>query len=195
MSWSRDPWGSAPYSGITIELAPSPPRGAGTYRARDPWAAAPYAGTVVGLVTDWLYATSAAAVSGSWADTANAVGAGTGDFATWTTDTPSSAALELSGFGAQAAMGTGEPASVEVRVRHNVSPAEHIDALTVQAYVGAVAHGSPIPLYVSDVGQEDTVTISGLDSAALADLRVRVSAAYSAGGYGASPYGRGRYGA
>jgi hypothetical protein len=158
--------------------------------ARDPWGGAAYGSETVNRMTDWCYAGSATAVSGSWANPANAVGSATGDSAVLTLTGAGSGELELAGFGAAAAMGPGTPTSVAVRIRH--SDPERIGAVSVQAYVGATPYGSAIPLLMT-ADREETLTITGLDAASLSDLRVRVSGTWSTAGYGVAAYGVGRY--
>ena len=125
--------------------------------------------------TGYLYAGSATEVSGTWVDEPNAIGPSTGDYATWTTDTAGEAALELAGFAAQAGIPAGSTIGpVEVLVRH-AEDAE-VTSVTAQAYLGATPHGSPATLTVDPAIHEDIVTVTDLDWADLADLRIQVTA-------------------
>jgi hypothetical protein len=132
--------------------------------------------------TGFLFAGAAAGVSGSWADTGNAVGSTTGTYATWTdAGSGTSATLELSTFGVQAAVPSGATVGdVQVRVRHSEDPASQVASVTAQAYLATSPYGSPQTLTVSATVHEDTVTVAGLTRTDLADLRIRVTATRAA---------------
>ena len=127
--------------------------------------------------TGWLYAGTATEVAGTWVNEPNAVGPSMGDVATWTTDTAGTATLELAGFAAQTGIPVGSVIGpMQVLVRHAEDPADEIVTVTAQAYVGATPHGAPITLTVDPAIHEDIVTVTDLDWADLADLRVQVTA-------------------
>lgn len=174
-----------PFGGVQANAGPA--GGAGS-AAQPGMAAAASAGTAAGAAaapagaggagTGWLYAGAASGVSGSWVDTANAVGSGTGTYATWTgAGSGEAATLELSSFGAQAAVPAGAAVDqVRCKVRHGEDPAAEIASVTAQAYLGTSPLGSPQALTVAAAVHEDEITLPAMTRDDLADLRVRLTA-------------------
>lgn len=160
--------GTAPAPGVAVTAPAATAAGTGT---------APAVTVTTGVATTPLYAGTATAITGPWADTSNAVGSGQGTYATWAdSGNGTSATLELAAFNAQPAVPAGATVnSVTFTIRHDETPAARIASVTAQPYLGATPHGSPQPLTVSDTIREDTITVTGLAYNDLTDLRVRVT--------------------
>jgi hypothetical protein len=168
-----DDWGC-----VAVEVLPA---GAGAVTADAglaSGAASAPAPARAGAGTGWLYAGADAGISGSWANLPGAVGSGTGTYTTWTSSAAGAAAtLELSGFGAQAAVPSGSTIDgASVKVRHSEDPAAQVTSITAQAYDGTSPIGSPQALTVSASVHEDEVALPALTYAQLADLRIRLTA-------------------
>lgn len=168
---------SAKYNVVVCEFLAGLGGGPTAAAAENAAAAASVDGAAVVAGTALLYAGSAAGVSGSWVNTAGAVGSTQGDYATWTdSGAGTSATLELATFNAQAAVPAGSTVNdVKMVIRHGDSPAAAVASVTAQAYSGAAPVGAPQALTVADAPHDDVVTFTGLSYADLADLRVRVT--------------------
>lgn len=128
-----------------------------------------------------LYATASAQAAGTWDGTwtnpGNAAGAPNAAMAAWTNTTRRGTnALEMSGYGAQTAVGdaTAVIDSVAVAVTHNETSTSILSA-TVALYNGTTLVGAAQTLTMSATTATHTLTFTGLAYAALADLRVRVT--------------------
>lgn len=142
--------------------------------------------------TSALYAGTATAITGTWTNATNAQGSTSGTQAVFASATSgATCALEMSVFGAQAAVGAGATVnSVTYRVRYSIrsnSEASAISSLVssmnaeLRAATTVKATNSIRPAtWGSDLELEFTVT--GLTYADLADMRVRVTGANAAVG-------------
>ena len=132
------------------------------------------------VTTRRLYAGTATAFGGAWADPEFAEGPTLGDFTKWTgpgAQPGATGILDLTDFGAiePIVKSTSTPESVAITIRHVENPVDQVDSVTAQVYTGNTPVGSSQPLTVQNFPHEDTITVPWTAYETLAALKVRLT--------------------